>query len=628
MSPNAHDESQSDKKQSEKIQPTPPERNRSASARFIVGIDLGTTNTVLSYVDTHRGDKASIQALPILQHVAPSTADRKESLPSFLYLKAGPEFTDDALDLPWATDRSYTVGWLAREQGAKVPSRLVASAKSWLCHPSEDLSAPILPWEAPDDVDRISPVQAATRYLEHLRDAWNHQMAATDNTDRLENQHVFLTVPASFDAVARQLTSSAAMRAGLTVTLLEEPQAAFYAWLACEAETWRDQLHVGDIVLVCDVGGGTTDFSLIAVSESSGSLVLERVAVGDHILLGGDNMDLALAVLAGQRLEKQGHALDPWQNRSLWYACRDAKERLLSDPSIKSTPVTVLGRGSKVIGGSIRTELTRADLTQLLLDGFFPQCDTDARPQSGPTGGLHEMGLPYASDAAITKHLAKFLAEHATGDTPVQPTAVLYNGGVMKAALLQQRITNQLNNWLADDDKPPIRELTSNSLDLAVSAGAAYYGQVQRGRGVRIRGGVGRSYYVGIESAMPAVPGLPAPLKALCVVPFGMEEGTEASIEQREFGMVIGQPVEFRFLSSNTRKQDTIGTLVDRWTGNEIEELSPIQTALPDEEKRDPDQPPTVPVRLHSRVTEVGTLDLELRARDGRSWKLEYNVRA
>ena len=606
-----------------------------SDARYVVGIDLGTTHNVLSYVDTEEpveDGPPPVHVLRVPQTVRPGHVEDRDHLASFLYVAAGPEFPSGALDLPWAKSRSYTVGELARAQGAAVPARLVSSAKSWLCHAGVDRTSPILPWQSPAEVPKISPLDASARYLEHLRDAWNEVMASEDPFASLEGQQVYLTVPASFDAVARELTLAAAQRAGLTnVTLLEEPQAAFYAWLAAQGDAWRRQLKVGDIVLVCDVGGGTSDFSLIAVTEVGGELALERIAVGDHILLGGDNMDLALAFTVAERLRGQGHDIDPWQTRSLWYSCRVAKEQILSDPELEEAPVTVLGRGSKVVGGTLTTELTRLDIQKVLLAGFFPSCDVSERPSEQRRVGLQEIGLPYATDAAITRHLAKFLGGHRRREDAadagfVQPTAILFNGGVMKAEELRGRVTEVLGEWLAKEGAEAPKELPSESLDLAVSRGAAYYGLVRRGKGIRIRGGVARSYYIGIESAMPAVPGMPAPLKALCVVPFGMEEGTEADIPGREFGMVVGEPVEFRFLSSTVRKDDPIGSLVERWPEGEVEELVPIQTSM-DVEEEAAAPGATIPVTLHANVTEIGTLELSLRARDERSWKLEYYVR-
>ena len=596
------------------------------NARYVVGIDLGTTNTVLSYIDTEQDvEEQDVRVLPIPQHSAPGVVEDRESLPSFLYLAAGPEFADDALDLPWAKERDYTIGQLARKQGASVPKRVIGSSKSWLCHAGVDRTAPILPWNAPEEVTQLSPLESAVRFLEHLRNAWNSTLAANDDDVRLEQQDVLLTVPASFDAVARDLTMTAAKRAGLTVTLIEEPQAAFYAWLAQTGDDWRERLKVGDLVLVCDVGGGTTDFTLIAARDQDGDLVLERVAVGNHILLGGDNMDLALALTVAGDLKEDGHDLDAWQTRSLWHACRQAKEELLGNEALEKVAVSVLGRGAKVIGGTLKAELTREDLEDVLLGGFFPEAAVSDRPKTARRGGFQELGLPYATDAAVTRHLAHFLAGHGEeGDSSAWPTAILFNGGVMKAEPLRERIKGVLDGWLKEAERPALQQLDSESLDLAVSRGAAYYGMVKRGKGIRIRGGVARSYYIGIESALPAVPGMEAPLKALCVVPFGTEEGSAAGVLAQELGMIVGEPVEFRFLSSTTRKDDAPGTMVERWAEGEIEELSPIHTAM-DGEADETGAP--IPVKLHSRVTEVGTLDLELRARDGQSWKLEYDVR-
>jgi hypothetical protein len=491
--------------------------------------------------------------------------------------------------------------------------RLVGSAKSWLCHPGVDRESPILPWQAPDEVGKVSPVGASAHYLAHIKGAWDH--AHPDAP--LDAQEVYLTVPASFDAIARELTIRAAQQAGLThVTLLEEPQAAFYSWLASNGDGWRQQLEVGDVVLVCDIGGGTTDFSLISVLQEEGNLQLERVAVGEHILLGGDNMDLALAHQVRVRLDAEGHKLDNWQFASLVHSARAAKERLLSTDEA-SAPVVVLGRGSKVIGGTIRTEMQRADV-ELLVEGFFPAASLGEKPKRDRRVGLKEIGLPFAADAAITRHLSAFVGAHR------KATAVLFNGGVMKGRTLRQRILETLDAW-SDSPEDDLKQLSGTDLDLAVAHGAAYYGLVRRGKGVRIRGGTARAYYIGIESSMPAVPGLEPPMRALCVAPFGMEEGTEAEVQDREFGLVIGEPAEFRFLSSTTRKDDTVGTLIEE-VDDTVQELAPVATQLGDE--KDAHAGEVVPVHLRSRVTEIGTLELWCDDVAGnRRWKLEYNVR-
>lgn len=602
-----------------------------SASRYVVGIDLGTTNSALAYYDTDQGENAKLTHLAIPQVVAPGVVEERTLLPSFLYLPGPGEQPAGALKLPWDTKRDYCVGEFARVFGSQVPTRLVASAKSWLCHPGVDRRAAILPWKAPENGRRVSPLQASTYYLSHFVEAWNHLIAKDTPKNKLEKQDIILTVPASFDAAARELTVEAAKAAGLEkVTLLEEPQAAFYSWIEMSHDQWREHVEVGDVVLVCDVGGGTSDFSLIAVSEDAGQLVLTRVAVGDHILLGGDNMDLALAHHAAQQFAAKGVKLDQGQMHALWHSCRLAKETIFTSQK-DTAPITVLGRGSKVIGGTIKGELQKRDVESVLVDGFFPVCARDEAPRTQRTLGLQEIGLPYAADAAITKHLASFLTrndevlgEHAGAKRAkkkaAQPAVVLFNGGVFKANPLRQRMLEVLNKWIG---KSGVSELMGADLDRAVAGGAAYYGLVRRGRGVRIRGGAARSYYIGVETSLPAVPGSAPPIKALCVVPFGMEEGSESDVPGLEFGLVVGEPAEFRFLGSTVRRTDTVGAMFDEWEG-QIDELTPMKTTLeaPGKEGR------TVPVHLHAKVTEVGTLELWCIARDGKQkWKLEFNVR-
>ncbi|MGF6697147.1 hypothetical protein OKW38_001759 [Paraburkholderia sp. MM5496-R1] len=609
-----------------------------SDARYSIGIDLGTTHCALSYVDTHASDdeKTTQDVLSIVQLTGPGAIDNLPLLPSFLYLPHPDELASGDLYLPWTGQREFAVGEFARSRGAGTPIRLVSSAKSWLCHPGVDRRAGILPNDAPPEVARVSPLESSVRYLTHLREAWDH--AHPDAP--FGEQDVTVTIPASFDPAARELTAEAAEAAGFTrMTLLEEPQAALYSWIQKSGGQWRKQVKIGDIILVVDVGGGTTDLSLIAVIERDGNLELHRVAVGDHILLGGDNMDLALAHVVARKLAAQGTQADAWQLRALTYACRAAKETLLSDPATDTVPLVVPSRGSKLIGGSIRTELTRAELTQTILDGFFPQVDSAARPVSRARVGLTQLGLPYAQDAGITRHLAAFLGrqvgalaeleglrEHVAPNASfLHPTAVLFNGGVFKSTLLVERIMGTLNGWLATEGAAPARLLEGADLDLAVARGAAYYGYVRRGRGVRIRGGTARAYYIAIESAMPAVPGLEPPVQALCVAPFGMEEGTDAELPAQEFGLVVGEPVHFRFFGSSVRRQDQVGTLLDYWGPEELQELEEIEATLPAAGRTAGE---VVPVKLHARVTEAGTLELEAipRGSDER-WKVEFDVR-
>jgi molecular chaperone DnaK (HSP70) len=606
--------------------------------RYAIGIDLGTTHSALSYVDLQAsdGEKADQGVLPVPQLTGPGTVEALPLLPSFMYLPHPDELAPGELALPWSDGTAApVVGEMARSRGASTPIRLVSSAKSWLSHPSVDRRAAILPSDAPEEVERVSPLIASTRYLEHIRSAWN----AAHPEAPFEQQAVTVTIPASFDPAARELTAEAARNAGYgSPTLLEEPQAALYSWIEGSAGRWRKQVQAGDIVLVVDVGGGTSDFSLIAILEREGNLEPHRVAVGDHILLGGDNMDLALAHLVARKLQAGGTQLDAWQMRALTYACRGAKEHLLADANAAAWPIVVPSRGSKLIGGSIRTELTRDEVTTFITDGFFPRVDASARPAVRTRAGLTQIGLPYAQDAAVTRHLAAFLARQAGATAELDgfegrvkpehsflhPSAVLFNGGVFKSDILAKRVMDTINDWLYMEGAEPARMLEGADLDLAVARGAAYYGYARRGGGVRIRGGTARSYYVGVESSMPAIPGMEPPIQALCVAPFGMEEGSELELPGQEFGLVVGEPVHFRFFGSTTRRQDRIGEVLDFWGPDELQELNEIQATLPAENRTPGD---VVQVKLHALATESGTLELVAVSRENQRWKVEFDVR-
>ena len=601
--------------------------------RYVIGIDLGTTNSALSYVENQPDADPfalpKVELLGIPQLINPSEVRDEDLLPSFLYIPGASDFPAGSTALPWDPSPETVVGRLAQKRGVENAGRLVSSAKSWLSHGGVDRTAPILPFRAPEGVPKYSPVEASRRYLEHLRKAWDHLKPDAP----FAIQQVLVTVPASFDAVARDLTLKAAEQAGYqNITLLEEPQAAFYAWIERHPD-WRERVTVGDLILVVDIGGGTTDFTLIAVTEQAGELSLERVAVGEHILLGGDNIDLALARLVADQLAQQGTKIDNFQLQALWNNCRTAKEKLL-DPGNKKdeAPVTILGKGTGVVGGSIKAKLQRVDLDRLLTEGFLPAVSSNDMPARQRRAGLQEIGLPYAADAAMTRHMARFLRQQASaveqggvrrGPSGLAcPTHILFNGGVLNAGLIRERILGVLNSWLAEEGMPAVQPLSGEDLMHAVSRGAAYYGLARRGRGVRIRGGVPRTYYVGIESAMPSVPGFAAPLKALTVVPFGMEEGTEQRIPNREFGLVVGEPAEFRFFTSAVRKNDQAGDLIEDF-GDQLEELAPMEVNLPAEQAA----ADVVPVSFETVVTETGMLQLWCVARDGRRWKLEFNVR-
>lgn len=590
---------------------------------YIIGIDLGTTNSALASTaaTSPDGEAPRVQLFAIPQLVNPGEVAELDLLPSCLYIPGPSEFVEGALALPWNDRPPCITGQLARKRGVENAGRLVSSAKSWLSNQNADPTQPLLPIAAPEGVEKISPVEASRQYLAHLRSAWD-----TAHPDaKLEHQSVLITVPASFDAAARDLTQRAAKLAGYPeVTIIEEPQAAFYAWIERNPD-WRERVKPGDLILVVDIGGGTTDLTLIAVTEKEGELQLERVAVGEHLLLGGDNMDLAVARFAEQQFADKGKKLDAMQFHSLWQQCRAAKELLLSgDSAPDEQTLTILGRGTGLVGGTLKGKLSRDDVRKLLLDGFFPIVTSDAAPQRQRRAALMEVGLNYASDPAVTKHLAQFLRQ--AGDA--RPTHLLLNGGVLQASAIDHRIFEVINGWLQAAGAPALIELQNDTkqADLmhSVARGAAYYGMARAGKGVRIRGGVPRTYYVGIESSLPAVPGLAAPMKALTVVPFGLEEGSHVELPQRKFALVVGEPAEFRFFSSLARKNDPPGSFIED-IPEDVEELSPIEVFLPPHS--DGSREEIVPVTLESRVTETGMLELWCVAADGRRWKLEFNVR-
>lgn len=590
--------------------------------KYVIGIDLGTTNSVLAYSEL-AAEQPKIERLAVPQLVAPGTVESRWALPSFLYLAVAEEVQGEAYDLPWQSGLDFAVGQLARRQAAEVPARTVGAAKSWLCHHRVDRHQAILPWQSPASVAKISPVTASQRYLEHLVAAW--EAAFPDAPAR--QQRVVLTVPASFDASARDLTREAALAAGLPddLVLLEEPQAAVYAWLADRGDRWRESLNVDDTLLVCDIGGGTTDLSLVRLTETDGNLQLDRVAVGNHLLVGGDNMDLALAHFVATQFAEKGVQLDPWQSVALWHSCRDAKERLLADDGPETHSISVLGRGSGLIGGTVAVDVARDAATELLLSGFFPSCPLTDRPGQPTVSGFQELGLPFEAETAVSRHLAAFLQDHGDPDQgPICPTYVLFNGGVFKSNSLRGRLLDVLAGWFGADRTP--RPLDgADDLDHAVARGAAYYGWAKQHGGVRIRGGTARAYYVGVETSGLAVPGAPRPLRALCVVPIGMEEGTEVDVPTEGIGLVVGQRARFRFFSSAVRKDDQPGDIVGSWSAGELTETDGLEMMLPADERIDE---PFVPVRFHSRITELGVFELWcVSTTTDNRWKLEFSVR-
>ncbi|MBY0232886.1 MAG: hsp70 family protein [Gemmataceae bacterium] len=589
-------------------------------ARYLIGIDLGTTNSALAYVDLDRtpraGHRVDIKPFAVPQLVAAGEARDRPLLPSFLYLPGEHDLPAGATALPWDAERRFAVGEFARNHGGKVPGRLVASAKSWLCHPGVDRTSSLLPWSAPPDVPRLSPVEASTRCLRHFVEAWNHAMAKGRDDHRLEEQTVVLTVPASFDDVARTLTMEAATKAGLKdVHLLEEPQAAFYCWLATHPPAEATRLKPGSYCLVVDVGGGTTDFSLIKAVEEKGELAFVREAVGDHLLLGGDNMDLALAKFVETKLPQAGR-LDATQYALLTQACRAAKEALLGEKPPSSQTVTVIGRGRSVIGGTLHAPLTPDDVKKVIFDGFFPHSGIDEKPTRGAKGGLHEMGLPYVSDPGITRHMAAFLHAHARPGERLVPASILFNGGVFTPSAMRSRLLEVLHSWYGSEWTPLV--LTNPSLDLAVALGAAYFGWLRHIGGKRIGGGIPRSYYVGLGGEEKEA------RTVVCVAPQQMEEGQEIAIPRPELELALGQPVAFPLFTSTARADDRAGDVLEV-EADQLMTLPALTTVLRGGKRAGAKH---VPVTLHSRSTAIGTLELHCVAKEGGNrWRLEFNLR-
>ena len=591
-----------------------------AKQKYVVGIDLGTTNIVVGYAPlaVKEDEKPEISLAPIAQELAKGAVEALEVLPSFIF-----ERIKEKPVLDWDSDSKFIIGEYARERGSEVPDRLISSAKSWLCNPRINRKEAILPWNAPEGAEKISPFQAMVMFLNHVREAWNRIFPK----DKLENQKVVVTIPASFDAAARDLIVEASKKAGLpAITLLEEPQAAFYSWISQNEKPWRKQVSKGDTVLVVDVGGGTTDFSLIEIGESDGDLSLERVAVGNHILLGGDNMDLTLAYIAKQKLEAANKKVSHWQTIQLSHQCRKAKEELLTDTSKESAPVVISGRGSSLIANTIKTTIERKDIDQTLLEGFFPQCSYEDSPVESTEGGVREINLMYAADPAITRHLAKFLrSQNSDTKSYGYPRAILFNGGVFKSEIFKKKLIEVIDSWLKDAGKEPIKVLEGAELSQAVARGASYFAIANEGHGIRIRGGVSQSYYLGVESAMPAIPGFKPPVKALCVAKQGTEEGTTLDVPDRTFAIRIGKAAEFKFFKSNCRRDDNFGEIFEDMDET-FEDTSSLKLELEAYEGMKPGD--IVDVKLQVAITEIGTLEVYCIELNGdHRWKLEFNVR-
>jgi molecular chaperone DnaK (HSP70) len=589
---------------------------------YLVGIDLGTSNCAIAFVDPAQGSSAPIHDFPVLQSVRPGETGELLLLPSCIYLPAEHEWPEGAVRLPWGDQTHAVVGEFARWHGVRVPGRLITSAKSWLCHPSVDRSAPILPWAAPGEVRRLSPVNASARFLAHMVRAWNH--AHPDAP--LERQEVVVTVPASFDEVARALTVSAAREAGLEkFTLLEEPQAAFYDFTAHRRHDLAKALAGVRLVLVVDVGGGTSDFTLVQVMLSPEGPQLRRIAVGEHLILGGDNMDAALARQVEEKMVSQGRKLGAVHWLQLVHAARAAKESLLTDTGPAEYNLSIAGEGSRLVGGAMSARISRQEAGATILDGFFPGCEPIESPRRSARTGLQELGLPFAPDPGITRHLAAFLRAHAAagfaalglepGGAPLpRPDAVLLNGGVFNAPTLVRRLIEVLSSWWPSAPEIPL--LGHESLDLAVARGAAVYGLVRHGLGRRISGGAAHALYVGLEKTKTGS------ARALCVIPRGHEEGESVDLGQRVFQLALGRPVRFLLFSTTSDRLDRAGDVVP--VDDNMNLLAPIHALL----KGSAGKTGSVPIHLRATLTELGTLELRCVAQDANeTWRLEFELR-
>jgi molecular chaperone DnaK (HSP70) len=620
-------------------------------SRYIVGIDLGTTNSAVTYIDTEESPW-KIRVLSIPQLVAAGETESLDTLPSFYFqpVKTGDSESNKQLRLPWDKKTpSFCVGAYARDETARTSGRGIASAKSWLCHAAVDRTAALLPWQGAGDVKRLSPVDVSGQYLKHVRKAWDHQFSDYP----LADQDIVLTLPASFDEVARELTVKAASVAGLSrVVLIEEPQAAFYAWVYKHDSDWESRVEIGQKILVCDIGGGTTDFTLIRVRKSSESsdkngdnnsedlqaqkIQFHRVAVGNHLILGGDNLDLAIAKYLEQKLT-DGGKLEAFQWDVLVGTSRRIKEQMLSDEGADSITVSLPSRGSKLIGGSLQTEVNRDEIRSLIVDGFLPEVLLTDKPVRHASG-FQEFGLPYASDPGITRYLADFLTTHADAGESIEevndhsenessskladakPDVVLFNGGFFASPILRETVISRISKWFQTDNADWSPQLLANDrLDLAVARGAAYYGIVRRDMGVRIAASLARSYYIGIGENESGEK------QTICIMPGNAEPGQVFTLEDRQFLLTISQPVEFSIYVSSTRLADQPGKILTV-DPEQMTSLPPIRTVLrvkSRNEKRD------VSVKLQIGLTEIGTIDLAcLEQESDRSWKLQFDIRS
>lgn len=572
-------------------------------SRYAIGIDFGTTNSCCAFIDLKQ-QKKSIEFFKIPQLVESGEIAERTLLPSFVFIPEKHEKESGMMALPWDDKIGYCVGELARRRSVTSPGRTVSSAKSWLCNSRIDRKSPVLPWTQTDESIKISPFEAVKRILSHIRDAWNYKNPLEEQ--RFEKQDIVLTVPASFDDSARELTVEAAAEAGLSgISLLEEPQSAFYFWLSNHELMWKKELRGIGSAIVCDVGGGTTDFTLISAETTSDDVILKRTAVGDHLLLGGDNMDMSLALMAEKEYVGGTSKLGTASWAALSSECRAVKERLLSENAPEYATVTVLGRGSSIMRSAISARISREGCLNSVIDGFFPEASFEESRKQAP--GLSEWGLPFQKDPRITAHMADFIKSHLKDGS--FPDAVLFNGGVFRSDALRERMLKQLEQWAGR----PVRLLESSDLDLAVAGGAAYFALVRTGEGVRIGGGSPRSYYVRIGTGSDE--------GYLCLIPKDLMTETVQEIKERVFSLKLDFPVSFSIFSSNRREDDLTGDIID--SSEDLTPLPPLFAVMPKTEKKEK----TRDVYLKSVLTEIGILELFCAAESGNGeWKLRFGV--
>ncbi|WP_092209760.1 Hsp70 family protein [Desulfoluna spongiiphila] len=594
--------------------------------RYIIGIDLGTTNSAISYVDLEQPETAkgrkNIQLFRVPQLTREGEVSPMSVLPSFLYIPGTYDIPDESVIQPWNPMEKRFAGLFAREHGSKVPSRLVVSAKSWLCHDKADRKAKILPWGAGADVGKVSPVEATAFYLEHLRKAWNKHMGGDDEGAFLENQFVVITVPASFDEVARDLTVEAAALAGLKhVTLLEEPLAAFYSWLIRHEKSWEEHVKPGELILVCDVGGGTTDFTLITLKESKGTPRFERLAVGDHLILGGDNIDLALARKAESLFKGNAKNLSSDKWKTLCHLSRKAKEKVLGE-GMETERIIMTGSGSSLIGGTLSATLTREMVEEIVLDGFFPDVTKEEARERTRRKGISEFGLPYEQEPAITRHIGWFLENHkeAVADllgSDHAPDHILFNGGSLKPTVIRRKIKGAVRHWFNEPDASFPREMDNPDPDLAVALGASYYGLAKIGKGVRVGSGSPRSYYLGVGSTNGDAH------KAVCIVERGLDEGETIELTDKKFTVIANRPAEFPVYSSSFRSGDRAGDVIT--IDDTLTELPPMASVIKYGKKGNEE---SIPVHIKAQYTEVGTLVIGCHSQiSDHHWRLNFQLR-